>query len=154
MCWQPSKSKSFQVKSFYKQLSANGAGFFPWKNIWKAKVPPRVAFFSWTTTLGKILTADNLRRCGIILVSWCCMCKVDAESVDHLLLHCPYAKELWDMIFALFGIHWVMPKRVIDVFNCWQGSLESGATSECCDLEGHSSLLDVVSLERKKCANF
>jgi hypothetical protein len=40
-----------------------------------------------------------------------------------ILLHCPYAKELWDMIFALFGIHWVMPKRVIDLFNCWQGSL-------------------------------
>jgi hypothetical protein len=51
------------------------------------------------------------------------MCKADGESVDHLLLHCPYAKELWDMIFALFGIHWVMPKRVIDLFNCWQGSL-------------------------------
>ena len=66
MCWQPSKSKSFQVKSFYKHLSANGAGFFPWKNIWMAKVPPRVAFFSWTTALGKILTADNLQCCGII----------------------------------------------------------------------------------------
>ncbi len=58
-----------------------------------------------------------------ILVSWCCMCKADGESVDHLLLHCPYAKELWDMIFALFGIQWVMPKRVIDEFNCWQWSL-------------------------------
>jgi hypothetical protein len=33
------------------------------------------------------------------------MCKADGESVDHLLLHCSYAKELWDMIFALFGIH-------------------------------------------------
>jgi hypothetical protein len=55
-------------------------------------------------------------------VSWCCMCKVDGESVDHLL-HCSYAKEVWDMIFALFRIHWVMPRRVVDVFACWQGSL-------------------------------
>uniref|UniRef100_A0A2N9FRM3 Reverse transcriptase domain-containing protein n=1 Tax=Fagus sylvatica TaxID=28930 RepID=A0A2N9FRM3_FAGSY len=48
--------------------------------------------------------------------------KADGESIDHLLLHCPYAKELWDMIFGLFGIHWVMPKCVIEVFWCWQGS--------------------------------
>jgi hypothetical protein len=27
------------------------------------------------------------------------------------------------MIFSLFGIQWVMPRRVIDLFNCWQGSL-------------------------------
>jgi hypothetical protein len=51
------------------------------------------------------------------------MCKADGESVDHLFLHCPYAKELWDMILALFGIYWVMPKRVLDLFICLQGSL-------------------------------
>jgi hypothetical protein len=123
MCWQPSQSIGFQVKSFYKQLSSTGAGSFPWKNIWKAKVLPRVAFFSWRAASGKILTLDNLRHRGIILASWCCMCKADGESVDHLLLYCPYAKKLWDMIFALFGIHWVMPKQVIEVFSCWQGSL-------------------------------
>ena len=38
------------------------------------------------------------------------MCKADGESVDHLLLHCVYAKELWDMVFAMFTIHWVMPR--------------------------------------------
>jgi hypothetical protein len=54
--------------------------------------------------LGKILTAENLRRRRVILVSWCCMCKADGESVDHLLLHCVYAKELWDMDFAMFGM--------------------------------------------------
>uniref|UniRef100_A0A2N9ITN7 K+ potassium transporter integral membrane domain-containing protein n=1 Tax=Fagus sylvatica TaxID=28930 RepID=A0A2N9ITN7_FAGSY len=38
MCWQPSPSTGFQVKS-YKHLSSTGAGSFLWKNIWKAKVP-------------------------------------------------------------------------------------------------------------------
>ena len=69
------------------------------------------------------MTAENLRHRGIILVNWCCMCKVAGESVDDLLLHCTYAKELWDMIFVLFGIHWVMPRNVMALFDCWQGSL-------------------------------
>ena len=123
MCWRPSLTKGFHVKSYYKVLSSPGGGVFPWKSIWKVKVPPRIAFFSWTAALGKILTADNLRKRGLILVSWCCLCKADGESVDHLLLHCMYAKELWDMIFGWFGISWVMPKRVVELFDCWQWNM-------------------------------
>ena len=123
MCWKLSPDKGFQVKSYYKELSSMGVGCFPWKSIWKTKVPPRVGFFSWIAAMGKILTADNLRRRGLVLVSWCCMCKAYGESVDHLILHCSFAKELWDMIFTLFRIHWVMPRRVVDMFACWQGSL-------------------------------
>ena len=32
------------------------------------------------------------------------MCKVDGESMDHLVLHCAMARDLWDMVFSLFGI--------------------------------------------------
>ena len=53
------------------------------------------------------------------------MCKADGESVDHLLLRCSYAKELWDLVFAIFGVHWVMPRRVIDLFMCWRRRLGS-----------------------------
>jgi hypothetical protein len=123
VCWKPSQSKNFQVKSYYKSLTSNGEDCFPWKSIWKAKVPPWVAFFSWTAALGRILTEENLRRRRVIIVSWCCLCKMDGESVDHLLLHCAYANELWDLVFAMFGISWVMPARVRDLFDCWLGKM-------------------------------
>ncbi len=42
--------------------------------------------------------------------------------VDHLLLHCPYARELWNMIFGLFGVSWVMTRSALDLQECWQGS--------------------------------
>ena len=29
------------------------------------------------------------------------------------------------MVFGLFGIHWVMPHKVIGMFNCWLGKLSS-----------------------------
>ena len=51
------------------------------------------------------------------------MCKADGESVDHLLLHCVYAKELWDVVFAMFGVFWVMPGRVRELFATWQGKM-------------------------------
>lgn len=44
------------------------------------------------------------------------MCKQDRESVDYLLLHCYMARDLWSLVvFCLFGVQWVMHKRVIDV---------------------------------------
>jgi hypothetical protein len=32
------------------------------------------------------------------------MYKVDGESIDHLFIHCPMAKELWDTILSLWGV--------------------------------------------------
>ena len=81
----------------------------------------QVDFFSSTAALGKILSTGNLRKRGIKVLDQCCMCKKDGESVDHLLLHCPIAYELWTMVFCLFGIEWIMPKRVIDMFSARKG---------------------------------
>jgi hypothetical protein len=90
--WNLSKKRNFEVKIFYKALVCHEAACFPWKGIWRVKASKRVAFFVWTTALGKILTHDNLRRRGIVVVEWCVMCKKHGESVDHLLLHCDVAQ--------------------------------------------------------------
>lgn len=81
----------------------------------------RVVFFSWSASLGGILTIDNLQKRHILLLDWCYMCKRCMESVDRLLLHCPIAYELWSMVFGLFGINWVMLERVIELFASWLG---------------------------------
>jgi hypothetical protein len=85
--WVPSCKGGFEVKSFYRALSAHRPISFPWKSIWRSKAPPRVVFFAWMATCSKILTLDNLRR-GMVVVNRCWLCESDGESVDHLLLHC------------------------------------------------------------------
>jgi hypothetical protein len=47
------------------------------------------------------------------------MCKKNGESVDHLVIHCEVATRLWHYMFTLFGIEWVMPQKVLDLFACW-----------------------------------
>ena len=69
LLWGPSGKQTFSVSRYYKGLLPRVVVGFPWKAIWKPKAPPRVAFFLWTASLGKILTADNLRKRNIILVS-------------------------------------------------------------------------------------
>lgn len=92
------QSQGFEVRGYYLSLSLTMSTSFPWKLVWRSKIPPRVAFFSWTVALGKILTFDNLRKRCIIIVDWCYMCRRSGESGDHLLLHYPIAYEQQTMV--------------------------------------------------------
>jgi len=115
----PSKKGVFKVKSYFSSLAGCEGSRFPWKSVWRTQAPPRAAFFAWSAALGKILTADNLRKRKIIIVDRCYLCKRDGETVDHLLLHCDVASTLWNHVFSWFGLSWVMPRRVVDLFACW-----------------------------------
>ena len=105
VCWKLARNRVFEVRGYYSSFYPPTFVSFPWRMIWQLKVPPRVAFFSWSVSLGKILTIDNLRKRRVIVLDWHYMCKRCGESVDHLLLHCSIAWELWSLVFCLFGIH-------------------------------------------------
>ena len=111
VCWKPARSRGFEVRGFYRSFYTPTLVM-----IWQSKVSPRVAFFAWFASLGKILTTDNLCKRRVLVLDWCYMCKRCGESMDHFLLHCPIAWELWHLVFCLFGIHWVTPHTVIELF--------------------------------------
>ena len=72
-----------------------------------------MAFFLWTAALGMILTIENLRKRQVIIINWCCISA--GEYVNHPLLHFPVAQELWNMVFVLFGVSWVMLRGVMEL---------------------------------------
>ena len=68
MCWKPNREKGFMVKDFYSLLVGFNDYCFPWKRIWKQKIPSQVAFFVCTATLEKCLTIDNLQKMKICIL--------------------------------------------------------------------------------------
>ena len=119
MRWLDSSSGKFSVKSFYQIIKGGREAVVPRKLIWFSGIPTKVSFFVWTTALNRILTIDNLVRRGWVLVNRCCMCGMAAESVDHLMLHCVVASQLWALIFALFGLLWAQPGTVSAALWSW-----------------------------------
>ena len=43
---------------------------------------------------------NNLQKRNIFIVEWCCMCKNNWESADHLLLQCDYAQVYGVLLFV------------------------------------------------------
>ena len=44
------------------------------------------------------------------------------ETCDHILLHCAFTRSIWELIFVLFGVLWVLPSTVKEVLQSLQGS--------------------------------
>ena len=103
-------------------LSSTNGMLFMCKMVWCSKVPSRVAFFSWTTALGKILSIDNLQKRGMLILDWCYMCKKCRETVNSTPTS---SYSLGPVDFGVLFI-WLplgyANERVIDMFATWQGS--------------------------------
>ena len=70
---------------------------------------PELSFFAWEASWGKVLTLDRIQKRGWALANKCFFCQTFEESIDHLLLHCEKTREVWMLLFSLFGVSWVFP---------------------------------------------
>lgn len=124
LIWEGNNSKSFSVKSLYElanhnALVVNSAFDLIWRNI----APHRVQRFGWLVHLGRIKSSEYLFRLGIIRneeEACCKFCLSELETVDHLLLHCQPVWQLWSKIMYWWGVKWVSPKSVVDLFFWWK----------------------------------
>ncbi|RVW34286.1 putative ribonuclease H protein [Vitis vinifera] len=121
MIWTASKNGAFSVRSLYSMMEQGGLSLFPSERIWRARVPPKVAFFAWEASWGKILTQEQLQRRGFSLANRCFLCLSEEETVDHLLLHCVKTRVLWNLLFSLFGISWTLSCTVKTTLLGWNG---------------------------------
>jgi hypothetical protein len=62
------------------------------------------------------------------------MCKKSVESIEHLLLRCEVPRDLWSYIPILFGVEWVMLRRVLELLASWGTSFGCGPAKEVCRL--------------------
>ena len=61
----------------------------------------------------------NLRLRRLIFVDRCIMCRHCGETVDHLLLLCDMAYQLWSFVFITFGLSWVTPRSIPELLFGW-----------------------------------
>ncbi|KAL5572344.1 hypothetical protein UlMin_021941 [Ulmus minor] len=107
----------FSCKSFFDCLTGytGMVSFEPFCFIWKSSVPHRIKVFAWLVFHEKLNTCDRVQRKNprmYLFSNRCVMCKKEAETADHLLLHCMTARYLWLKVLGEVGLYWVAPTSV------------------------------------------
>ena len=73
--WKGDEKDTYKVSKAYRKMNHNQQpSSWPLKNIWKSKIPYKVACFVWLLANEAVLTQENLMKRGIILSPRCFLC--------------------------------------------------------------------------------
>lgn len=68
---------------------------FDWKKaVWNLKLAPKVKMFTWKSLKGILPVGERLLERHINVDPKCKRCGA-SKSINHLLFHYPYAREVW-----------------------------------------------------------
>ncbi|KAF7844736.1 reverse transcriptase [Senna tora] len=108
LIWPWSKDGSYVVKTGYKfardvvepvrSLDPSCSFVTPsslWKAIWGVKAVPKVRNFLWRACTSSIPTGEALFRRKCAASPMCCICGKEVETIEHALLLCSWAREVW-----------------------------------------------------------
>ncbi|XP_022023738.1 uncharacterized protein LOC110924000 [Helianthus annuus] len=81
---------------------------------WLHWIPKKVNCFPWRVVLDRIATKEALqiRRLQLTSVN-CVMCNGELESVNHLLITCEWAQQIWSVVFQWMKIQ--LPRYILSV---------------------------------------
>jgi len=109
VCWKWTSDKVFSSSSAYKsffigQQPVEGATL-----LWKARAPDKCKIFIWLVLHDRCWTADRRKRHGLQDDDTCTLCSQSPETIDHMLLCCPFSRELWFLLFHRVGWSTISP---------------------------------------------
>lgn len=90
-----------------------------YKSLWRHFLLPSWSFLIWRLLHGCLPTGDLLRKWGFSLPSRCSLCAISKKNMEHLFLHCAFARELWRAFGNFFevDIAWKpLPTFIRDAF--------------------------------------
>jgi hypothetical protein len=133
------------------QYSSTGSIKFPaWRRIWKTWAPANCKFFIWLAINNRCWTSDRLAKRGLPHQAACPLCDQDVETINHILVSCVFAREVWSLVLNRI-IPAVRPPRIDSHFNSWW--CRASATLPKDERKGFNSLVVLVVWELWKHRN-
>lgn len=114
---------TLSVKNLYaaiQLLSVHSLDSSWYFQLWKWTVPLKIKLFLWLAGKAKILTWDGLRRRGWEGPGICLLYRCSSEDVQHLLIHCEFAREVWSRLLLHLNLPFNWNRETLsDCFQLW-----------------------------------
>ncbi|XP_038972754.1 uncharacterized protein LOC120104917 [Phoenix dactylifera] len=95
LVWVPSGRSQVRARDLYALFSRESPRRMEGGWIWRMRIHPRVALFIWKVAWGCLPTRSVLVRRGMRVPQECVVCPDIEETIQHVLLQCPRAREIW-----------------------------------------------------------
>lgn len=89
LTWDGEKLESVRIASIWNSIRSTADGFFWLKAIWHPLSIPKCSIMLWLALKNRLLTKDRMLGFGMQVDQKCFFCN-DNETVQHLLVACPY----------------------------------------------------------------
>ena len=119
--WTALKSGNFSVKSLYSVLKPSNHLLFPNIVIWRSHAPPRVAFFTWEATWGKVLILDQVQRRGFFWLTDVFFVTPNKKLSIIFFFTMQNCGLFGNCFFSLFKVSWVLSFLVKETLLGWHG---------------------------------
>ena len=120
--WRWSSSGQYSTSSTYRAFFLGLTEQLGAKQLWKIKAPNKCRFFIWLVLHGRCWTSDRLQRHGLPNHGNCVLCDQQSETLDHLLLHCVFSREVWFRLFRRHGWQALVPTGQDVTIDWWLAS--------------------------------
>lgn len=99
--WRFEASGKYSSRSAYRIFFTGSTAFEPYARLWRSWAPLRSKLFLWTAIMDRCWTADHLARRGLQHPPACPFCDQHGETIEHILIQCVLAREVWLAFKAL-----------------------------------------------------
>ena len=73
--------------------------------VWGFNIPQNLNCFTWLDVNRKISTWDNLYKRVWFGPNRCSLCKIEAETVDHIFVGCSFVQKVIHSLGSMFDVH-------------------------------------------------
>jgi hypothetical protein len=129
--WSGASSGLYSAKDTYNMLCQGRISDSAHEQIWRAQAPLKCKVFGWLALRYRLWTSDRRFRHGLQNArSTCFTCLQAEDTVDHILMHCPYSRMVWLRCFQAMGIQLEEPTLDSNLEQWWSATRSRIRTSD------------------------
>ena len=119
LVWRWTPDGAYSSASAYRAFFQGRVTMRGAKEIWAVRCPHKVKFFFWIALHGRLWTAERRMRHGLQQNDDCTLCDQHAEHADHLLLSCPFSRQVWYAVLLWAGLPALLAQGQESLLDWW-----------------------------------